>query len=355
MIFMRVFHTLMWVVTLLGLTIACRNPLEGIDLRTKAPITTGIIDIRLYDPAGNPLPQSSRITLTGPDASKIVTTLRKTDYSVNADGLLRLAVLPSLAPSRERPIQFTLVVEADGYLTIVHPITVTSRNRLTRTLRWIDPARPPRTLAAGRIAKNTGADGATSGPVALLTPSPPQSTDKASVLLEPGTRLLDREGKPVAGTITLTTLYTNARELTTSQVPGGGKLSHVVARSDKANLGAFRVLSMAGSVTLESYSSAYQLAYTSSQPIVCYMDLNPATINAQTGRAVQPGDSIPLFSYDAVTRQWQQEKAGIVTRSLVGRLEYQVSVDRFLTYVAAWTEPGCTDDSAVPGIRQPAD
>ncbi len=353
--FMRVFYMFTWVVALSGLTMACRNPLEGVDLRTKAPITTGLIDIRLYDPAGNPVPKSSRVTLTGPDASKIVTTLRKADYSVNADGLLRLAVLPSLAPSKERPIQFTLVVEADGYLTIVQPITVTSRNRQTRTLRWIDPARPPRTLAVGRIYKNTGADGATSGPVALLTPSPPQSTDKASVLLEPGTRLLDRDGKPVAGTITLTTLYTNARELTTSQVPGGGRLADVKPHDGMTGPGPFRVLSMAGSVTLESYSSAYQLAYTSSQPMVCYMDLNPATINAQTGRPIQPGDSIPLFSYDAVTRQWQQEKAGVVTRSLVGGLEYQVSIDRFLTYVAAWTEPVCDSDPTVSGSRQPAD
>jgi hypothetical protein len=112
---------------------------------------------------------------------------------------------------------------------------------------------------------------------------------------------------------------------------------------------------MAGAVTLESYSSAYQLAYSSSQPMVCYMDLNPATINAQTGRPIQPGDSIPLFSYDAVTRQWQPEKAGTVTRSLAGRLEYQVSVDRFLTYVAAWPEPVCADNTAVSGSRQPAD
>lgn len=355
MLFMRVFHTLTLVVTLLGLTIACRNPLEGVDLRTKTPITTGIVDIRLQDPAGNPLPQSSRVTLTGPDASKIVTTLRTTNYRVNADGLLRLAVLPSLAPSREQPIQFTLVVEADGYLTIVQPITVTSRNRLTRTLRWIDPARAPRTLAAGRVYKRTGADGATSGPVALLTPSPPQSTDKASVLLEPGTRLLDRDGKPVAGAITLTTVYTNARELPTRQVPGGGRLSSVRSRNDQVDLGTFRVLSMAGSVTLESYSSAYQLAYSSSQPMVCYLDLNPATINVQTGRPLQPGDSIPLFSYDAATRQWQQEKAGIVTRSLAGGLAYQLSINRFLTYIAAWTEPVCDAGPAGSVSRQPAD
>ncbi len=355
MMFMRVSHTLICLVTLLGLIIACRNPLAGVDLRPKAPIATGIIDIRLQDPAGNPLPQHSRVTLTGTDASKIVTTRNTTNYSVNADGLLRLAVLPSLAPSREQPIQFTLVVEADGYLTIVHPITVTSRNRLTHTLRWIDPARPPRTLAAGRTYKNTGADGATSGPVALLTPSPSQSTDKASVLLEPGTRLLDRDGKPVAGTITLTTLYTNARESTTSKMPGGGRLSRVTAHNGTVDPDDIHILSMAGAVTLESYSSAYQLAYSSSQPMVCYMDLNPATINAQTGRPIQPGDSIPLFSYDAVTRQWQPEKAGTVTRSLAGRLEYQVSVDRFLTYVAAWPEPVCADNIAVSGSRQPAD
>ncbi len=354
MMFMRVFHTLTWVVTLLELTVACRNPIDGVALRTKAPITTGIIAIRLHDPAGNPLPTSSRVTLAGPDADKIVTTDGTTKYSVDAEGLLCLAVLPSLAPSSKEPIQFTLVIEADGYLTIVQPITVTSRNRLTRTLRWIDLARPPRTLAAGRITKHAGADGATSEPVALLTPSPPRSTDKASVLLEPGTRLLDRDGKPVAGAVTLTTVYTNAREPATSQVPGGGRLFSVKSRDGRINPDPLRVLSMAGSVTLESYSSAYQLAYSSSLPIVCYMDLNPATINAQTGRPIQPGDSIPLYSYDAVTRQWQPEKAGIVTRSLVGRLEYQVSVDRFLTYVAAWTAPACDNDPVASVSRRPA-
>lgn len=40
---------------------ACQNPIDGIQIRLKDPIQTGVVECRLYDPAGNPLPKGSRV------------------------------------------------------------------------------------------------------------------------------------------------------------------------------------------------------------------------------------------------------------------------------------------------------
>ena len=339
---MRMLRLLSLFVVMLALIDACQNPLEGVKLRTKDPINTGVIELRLYDPAGNPLPKTSQVQLVGPDADKLVTTLNTNRYKVNADGVLLLAAMPGVVATAQKPLRFTVFVEADGYLTVVQPFTITNDSRVTRVVRWINLEKPPRTLAAGRIKGRAGADGAISGPMALLTPSPAGSEDKASVILEPGTQLTDRDGAPVDGDLTLTALYTNARDgALTSQVPGGGILWNVGALTTGTSLGTMRVTSLAGSITLEAFAREYRLAHASSQPINWRMDLNPNTINGKTGRPIQAGDRIPLYSYDAITNRWQEETPGQVVRTVTGGLEYQATATRLVAYVATWTDAVC--------------
>jgi hypothetical protein len=339
---MKLFRTLGWLLGLFLLIDACQNPLDGLELGLKDPIQEGVIECRLYDPAGNPLPKNAKVSIAGPDAAKVVTTLNSTRYRVNTEGVVLLAIAPGNMASDQQPIRFTLVVEADDYLTVVQPIVMTNLNRVSRSIRWINPAKPPRTMAATRQTGRAGSDGTVTEALRITTPSPANSTDQATATIATGTKLLDRYNQSVGGNVTMTLVYTNARDdAATSQIPGGGIFSGVIGRNG-ASLGNFRVSSIAGSVSFELYNQTYQLADTPSQPISWSMTLNPNTINARTGRSVQPGDSIPLFSYDSFTGIWRQEPAGVVARnSQSNNLECRASASHLRTYVAAWTESVC--------------
>jgi hypothetical protein len=142
----------------------------------------------------------------------------------------------------------------------------------------------------------------------------------------------------------MSVIHTNARTTSdaTSQVPGGGILSYVNGRNGSPSPGTLRVSSIAGSMTVEVYNELYQLATKFSQPVPWSMELNPATVNGKTGRAVQVGDSIPLYSYDAFANRWQEEVPGVVKRNAqTGNLEYQALAPSAAAYVATWTESVC--------------
>lgn len=322
---------------------ACQNPTDGIQIRVKDPIQAGVVECRLYDPAGNPLPKNSRVIVAGPDADRVVTTLNTTRYKINADGILLLAPSPTVTLSTGQPFRFTIVVEADDYLTVLQPLALTNADRSTRVVRQISLSKPPGTLTAARTTGRAGTDGALAGTLGLTTAEKSPETDQATVTLEPGTRLSDRDGTPLRGGLTLAVIHTNTRTGDViSQVPGGGILKDVNGRNGAPSLGNLRVTSMAGSVTMEVYDETYRLAQKLSRPGRWTMNLNPATMNRATGRAVQAGDTIPLFSYDAFANRWQQEQAGVVARNAqTGRLTYQAEAPHAAAYVATWTESVC--------------
>ncbi len=330
-----------WIGLATGL-VTCQNPLDGVELRVKDPIENGVVEIRLYDPAGNPRPVSE-VRLAGPDARRVVTTLNTNRYRVNPDGVLLLAASPAVTPSVPNPFRFTAVIQADEYLTVVQPVVLTGPGRVTRVVRQISLTRPPQTVTPARTTGRADATGTLTAPLGLTTASATSSADRASVGLPAGTRLTDRDGQPVGGNLTLQVIQTHTRDgNTTSQIPGGGVLSNVVAKPGQDDPGSLRVISLAGSVTVEVFNDDYQLAYGFSQPARWTMDVNPATINGQRGRAVQPGDSIPLFSYDAWLNRWQEEPAGVIVRNAqTSRLEYRATASRTAAYVATWTERVC--------------
>ena len=330
-----------WLCLATGL-VTCQNPLDGVEVRVKDPIEKGVVEIRLYDPAGNPRPVSA-VKLTGPDASRVVTTLNTNRYRVNPDGVLLLAASPAVIPSAPEPFRFTAVVSADDYLTVVQPVVLTGQGRVTRVVRQISLTKPPQTVVPARITGRADAGGALTVPLGLTTGSTTSAADRASILLPIGTQLTDRDGQPVGGTLTMQVIQTHTRDgNSTSQIPGGGVLSNVTGRPGQDSPGSLRMISLAGSVTVEVFNNAYQLAYGFSQPARWTMDINPATINGKQGRPVQPGDSIPLYSYDAWLSRWQEEPPGVIVRnSQTNRLEYQATASQTAAYVATWTERVC--------------
>ncbi|MBC7570016.1 MAG: hypothetical protein H7319_09820 [Spirosoma sp.] len=333
--------SLVWICLATGL-VMCRNPLDGVELRVKDPIENGVVEVRLYDPAGNPRPVSE-VNLAGPDASRVVTTLNTNRYRVNPDGVLLLAASPDVTPSTAEPFRFTAVIRADEYLTVVQPVVLTGPGRVTRVVRQISLSKPPQTVTPARTTGRADATGTLTAPFGLTTASSVPNADQASIGLLTGTRLTNRDGQSVGGNLTMQVIQTHTRDgNNTSQIPGGGVLSNVTALSGQDSPGSLRVISLAGSVTVEVFNDAYQLAYAFSQPARWTMDINPATINGQRGRAVQPGDSIPLYSYDAWLNRWQEEPTGVVVRNAqTNRLEYRATASRTAAYVATWTERVC--------------
>ncbi|WP_461136516.1 hypothetical protein [Spirosoma lituiforme] len=324
-------------------TESCRNPLDGLTIGLKDPIEQGVVECRFYDPAGNPLPADNVVQIAGPAASSVVTTLNTTKYKINSDGNLLVAASPTATLSSQNPFRFTVVVDAPDYLTVVQPFVLTNGSRQTRSIRRINLLKPPRTLSAARTTGSASADGTVAASLAVTTTPPNSDADKATVTLPAGTKLADQYGSAVGEDLTLVIIHTSARnDEATSYIPGGGIMTNVVGRDGKAALGTMRLLSVAGSVTIQLYNNQYALTKTISPAAQWTMDLNPLAYNVARNRAIQVGDSLPLFSYDEFTNRWQEEKPGVVqTNAQTGRLQYRAMAANAAAYVVGWTESLC--------------
>lgn len=333
------------VLVLAGGLFTCQNPIDGVKIGLKDPIERGVVEIRLYDPANNPRPTDNRVKVAGPDANRVVTTLNTTKYKVNPEGVLLLAPAPETVLSTQQPFRFTAVVETNGYLTVLQPMVLTNPGRVGRSVRQISQSKPPRSLLPARSSGSADASGSLSAELTATTNGPTADAWRATVVLPTGTKLTDRDGQAVGGPNTLQVLYVPSRyDDALGYVPGGGILSNVAGLPGKPALGSMRVLSLAGSVALELFNESYQLATQLAPAARWTMEINPATTNAVTGRVVQPGDSIPLYSYDTFLNRWQAERPGVVTRNAqTGKLEYVATASRVAAYVAAWTESVCDE------------
>lgn len=334
---------LLYVIGSLGVLTACRNPVEDVQIRLKDPIQDGVVECRFYDPAGNPLPESNQVTIAGPNAAQVVTTLNTTRYKIGSEGNLLVAASPLATLSGQQPFRFTVVVAAPDYLTVVQPFELTNPNRQTRSVRRINLFNPPRTLTAARTTGRASPEGSISAGFGVTTAESDQAVDHATVQVEAGTKLTDRDGRPVGGDLTLTVIHTNARtDDATSQIPGGGILTNVKGRKDGSVLGSLRVSSIVGSMTVEMYNEKFALVRNLSTPLPWSMEVKPDAFNAKADRTVQVGDSIPLFSYDAVANRWEEEKPGVLVRNAqTGRLECRAEAAHPAAYVAGWTQSVC--------------
>lgn len=337
------FRTFFYLLVFMVFTDACHNPLDGLTIGLKDPIQDGVVECRFYDPASNPLTTDNLVKIAGPAASRVVTTLNTTKYKINSDGNLLLAASPTAILSPQDPFQFTVVVEAPDYLAVVQPFVLTSGGRQTRTIRRINMLKPPRTLNTARTTGSAGNDGAVAASLGVTTTPQSNDADRATVTLSPGTKLADRDGNAVGGALTLAVIHTNARnDEATSYIPGGGILTAVAGRDGGPAPGTMRLLSVAGSVTIQLYNEQYALARRLSPAARWTMDLNPLAYNVSKSRSIQAGDSVPLFSYDEFANRWQEEKPGVVIQNAqTGRLQYQAEAANAAAYVVGWTESIC--------------
>ncbi|MCX6218953.1 hypothetical protein [Spirosoma sp.] len=322
---------------------ACKNPLDGVKLGLKDPLQNGVVAYRFYDPAGNPMPSVNQITIAGPDASQIVTTLNSTRYKLNSDGVLLVAPSPTTVYSTQKPLRFSIVVEAEDYLTVIQPVVISDDKQQSRSVRRINITKPPVTLNAARTPVNSTANGIVTATVSLSTTPQGTDVDRASATLLANTSVSDRDGGPVGGNLTMVLIHTNARNAQATQyVPGGGIMTAVGTRTGGASQGNMRFMSLAGSTTLQIYNDRFELATALSPAVPLTMELYQQAYNVQQNRVIQAGDSIPLFSYDEFTNQWKEERPGLVRKNQqTGRLEYMIQATRAVAYVAGWAVVIC--------------
>ncbi|WP_428661380.1 hypothetical protein [Runella sp.] len=326
----------------LGVVSACKNPLDGLELRFKKPYPVAL-DVQYYTNSGDNVPSDVQVILTGPDANRLITTVNTKKFRVSSDGTLFLSI-DSLGPqpTAQNPLRFTVVAKSAGFVDAVLPIEMKSGDQRSVTL----VLQPSGTSSAIRVAQSTASkQGTVDRDWSVETPTPvlaDQSAAQATVIK--GAQLKDVAGMDVGGTLTARFQAVDINKpnatflinpITNQTIP---KPALIGGSGVAANQQLTQVV---GAFLLQIHNEQYQLVKTVSQPIQVRFSLSPQVYNPLERRVIQAGDAIPLFSFDAATEQWQTETAGKVQKSASGGLEYVAELSHLSLWVAGFTKQKC--------------
>ncbi|GAB3254735.1 hypothetical protein GCM10027347_15360 [Larkinella harenae] len=324
-------------VLIVGLLDACQNPVENVELKFKEPLAVAV-QLKYALPAGL-TPDKLTIKIGGPDADKVVTTLNTKKYKLTSDGKLFLCLDPEVTPTASDPIRFNVAAISEQSVDHLQPIQLVNTN--PRNLNVTLHSNKDNNAPAHQSFKSS--DNGTVQAAATVQTKTQANVTQATLTVPQGSEVKDVAGHPVGGTLTITAdpINNSSTGKAASELPGNGIIN--ASTPTGTYLGNQQILAVAGGAHITVYNDAYQLAKTFSQPIRIAFAINPQLINPNTGKTVQSGDPIPLFSFDEVSNHWTQEKAGKVQRNANGSLEYVADIPHLSLWVAAFTEEVCAD------------
>lgn len=312
------------------LLLGCQSPLSDVELGFKKPLPTAA---RVYvSTATGKFPDDLKIELKGPNADQVTNLFSTTRFRLDRDGSVSFATKTEAQP--DQPIRFNVVISAENFVQIVQPVTLLSgQGRTVRVSLVEKSADPARTLLA-QATGQSGATGAVSQPLAVQTPS---AAVPATVLTVPsGVQLTDAQAQPVTGTVTATAQAVAVNNATAAAqapnlLPGGGVFS-----------GTKKITTVAGAVRLELHSDDFEVVKNFSQPVPLVVGLDAKTRNPRTGKALQPGDAVQVFSYDDAVGRWSQEPDATVSRDdKTGNLVCATAISHLSTWVVGYASELC--------------
>lgn len=252
-----------------------------------------------------------QITFTGPNNNLVIDAYRfdpllraRTDM-----GVMAFALREGTTPTEASPVRFTVVMEAEGYITTSQPFTISEIGNFEFVTEMVALSNPPEGVVTTVVRSGqTSANGTVTTPVVVQTPTEPNTGGSAAIVVPANTVITDASGQPLTGPLTASVAYFNNQDDESMAAFPGGLSNVTLETAEGISEGAFIT---AGFTSIEITDGQGRKARNFSQPIEIGMSIPENTINPETDQPVQPGDAIPLWSYNPEDGSWVPE--GTVT------------------------------------------
>ena len=293
---------------------ACKNPLEDIVISIKDPIATSTV--KIYYINANPsdtarIPKNLKITFAGKDADKVVNSVGTQKISVSKEGLLGIAVSPNYLT---RPVKFTVIAEAEGFLPSIEEVEINGINNVEKTARMLKLNNLPKGMSIGRGKIESGNNGLVSNSIKTNG-----SAEQVQMNIPEGLVSKDKTGQTITGILSYTlTHYDVAAK---NYVPSSYTFSNAIGLDGKVlkpfDFNPFGFFSM--SVVNEKFERVTN--FSKPVDIVIEISENYTRVN---GNKIKAGEKIPFWGY--INDRWRNLSDVVLQRNEKGRLEIKVSV-----------------------------
>lgn len=233
-------------------------------------------------------------------------------------GIASLSLAQGNNVSSEDPISFRVIASAPNFVSSSKNVTLSEvrQYNIDITLTSTVPERATEgtsvfnSKVAGLELGGMDPAGKTDTLISIETPEEPTNRVKTQVDIAKGTKILSAEGEPLVGELSASLVFhNNQTNESLSSLPGGLQNVSVINESGEMAEGDFI---SGGFISLEVTDQNGTQASSFDPPITINTSIPSNTINPDTGEPLQPGNKIPLWSYEPSTGEWSNEGPGLV-------------------------------------------
>jgi hypothetical protein len=293
---------------------ACKNPLEDIVISIKDPIASSAIKI-YYVNANNAdtarIPKNLKITFLGKDAGKVVNSVGTSKISVSKDGLLGIAISPDYLT---RPVKFTIVAEAEGFLPSIEEIEMTGSGNIERTSRMFKPKNLPAGISIGVGTVQSGSNGSSS-----ITIATDGKKEQAQLTIPTGLTTYDKNGQAIGGTLSFQLNYYEVSAK--NYVPSSYTFYNAIGLDNKVlkpfDFNAF------GFFSLKIVNDKFEQVANFSKPVELSVEISENYLRIN-GNKLKAGEKIPFWGY--LNGTWKMLSEPLLERNEKGKLAVKIAI-----------------------------
>ncbi|SFU58117.1 hypothetical protein SAMN05216480_10890 [Pustulibacterium marinum] len=257
-------------------------------------------------------PENVTVTITGADADYVFESGGSRDFEV-VEGKLYLIVNPSYAPEEGADLEFSVNIEAPGYLPVnMEAYFSAEEEDQFVTIPMVKLDAPPAGVGNSSATFSMTGNALSGNQEVIVLPEGDKETG-ATVSLPDGVMFYDEDGNTLSGgsvNVSLTH-FDSEQESSTNAFPGGFMPRSVIGPDGTEeeivfNTAGFASINMnVGGGKVKSFS----------EPVTVSMSLSSEVYNTDTEANLAAGDVVPIWSYEVETGQWVYEQDATVVDS----------------------------------------
>ncbi len=286
------------------------DPLNEVDLIVdanliKTTVNIMFVDAKTREPIGFGTDKVIQVTVHGANRDDVVdvTGIQKEVYRT-AGGFVGVGLEPDVVPTEANPVNFTLVAHTSGYFSTSVPVVLGQESHETLEVPMVAYDNPPEGVTIATRINTTAVGGVIQTEATVVTPVVAATNTKAEVIIPEGITMTDADGNPLQGEIkTRVGYFSNVGDASLQAFPGG-LTTNVNDGGLQEEINFFSAGFVAIEITDENGRAAKNF---SGGTVQLSVEIAADTYNPDTEMPVQPGDIIPLWSYDEETGEWFKE------------------------------------------------
>jgi hypothetical protein len=328
---------------------ACKlkSPIEGFKIIVKAdalqaPNNFFVLDSKTGNQAD--FPANYEVAVTGPGAAYVFSP-GGTKKIVVIQGVLQFSLRKGFVPTPANPIKFNFEFRNSKYLDLVYPVEITSLDQISQNISLVNFENPPSGSTGKKQDVPADTSGKTVNKVEIIIPVAQGKTEAATVEIEAGTQLKDKDGNNVVGTIEAKILHATPTDSSIGSFPGGTSVNETKDASG-ASLPGGQLVPI-GWVNFEMSAGGKQVK-TFSKPVMVNMEIKPGSINPNTNVAYVAGDDLELYSLSPGENTWVLEgTTKVIKNDSTNKLEAPMTISHLSVHFGGRRRPACNSDADI--------